>query len=325
MKNRNKRIVLHGLNEDYIFYPHTTKSDMRKVSKFSRVFKGESSEGTPVVIKMLPSELAKKALEANHFKDEINWYGIHPNLLAPFEYIYQDDRHYLILEYIKNIDLGYYIRYRRLRKRKRIKLALACGYQLLDAVEAMHKLGYIHADIKPANVLFLSNRARIPFYRDPQFQLIDFGMARKAGHAPPQTPGRSKRPFVLVYSPPEQVLGFHDITGFHSDLYNIALLIYEMIVKESAYRSTLSVQLMNLQTSFPLPVRKVIPPGLMDVLLKAASKYHFKKPPNHYSRDEVYHRLKLGIEQRYQTVDEFRKALQNFEVNYFESDGNKKA
>jgi serine/threonine protein kinase len=266
---------------------------------------------------MLPSEMAKNQGDIDNFKNEINWYGIHPNLLAPFEYIFQDDRHYLISEFVQNIELGYYIRYRLLLKQKRIRLALACAFQLLDAVEAMHNLGFLHADIKPANVLFLSNRAGIPYYKEPQFQLIDFGMARKVGKMPPQTPGRSKRPFVLVYSPPEQVLGFHNLTGFHSDLYNVALLTYEMIVKEPPYASNISVKLMNLQTSFPLPVKKVIPKELMDILLKAASKYHFKKPPNHYSRDEVYHRLSLGIEQRYQTADEFRQALLQFKSNYF--------
>ncbi len=315
----NKKIVLHGINDDYIFFPNASRSHLRKVSKFSRVFKGVSSEGKSVVIKMLPSEMAKDPGEVEHFKSEIDWYGVHPNLLAPFEYVYQDERHYLISEFVQNLELGYYIRYRWVLKKKRIRLALECGFQLLDAVEAMHQKGYIHADIKPANVLFLCNKAGILHYKNPQFQLIDFGMVRKAGEAPPQTTVRSKRPFVLVYSPPEQVLGFHELTGFHSDLYNIALLIYEMIIKEPAYESNISVKLMNLQTSFPLKVKKVIPPELMQILLKAASKYHFKKPPNHYTRDEVYHRLLLGIEQRYKSADEFRQALLDFRIRYFSS------
>ncbi|MDA3894341.1 MAG: protein kinase [Salinivirgaceae bacterium] len=312
-----KEIVLHGLNEDYIFYPQSTKSHVRKVSKFSRVFKGESSDGRPVLVKMLPSELAKNSLEVDQFKREIDWYGVHPTLLAPFEYIYQDERHYLISEFVQNIDLGYYIRYRLVTKKKRIRLAIECGLQLLDAVEAMHQKNFIHADIKPANVLFLSNKVGLPYLKNPQFQLIDFGMVRHAGSPPPQTPERSKRPFVLVYSPPEQVLGFHELTSFHSDLYNIALLIYEMIIKEPAYNSNISVKIMNLQTSLPITVRKVIPKELMDILLKAASKYHFKKPPNHYSRDEVYHRLLLGIEQRYKSAAEFKEALLQFRMDYF--------
>ncbi|HAN00454.1 MAG TPA: hypothetical protein DCQ26_17815 [Marinilabiliales bacterium] len=317
MENKSQIIVLHGQNEDYLFDPRSAKSQIRKISKFSRVFKGVSNEGNPVVIKMLPTDLAKHVYEVERFKNEIQWYGLHPNVLAPFEYIYQDSRHYLISEYIQSIDLGYYLRHRRAFKRTRIRMALACGFQLLDALDTLHQKGFIHTDIKPANVLLLTSRAGYPDYKNPQFQLIDFGMVRQIGTAPPPSSERNKRPFVLVYSPPEQVLGFHELTGFHSDLYNVALLMHEMITKEPVYESHLSVKLMNLQTSFPLPEKKVIPKELMDILSKAASKHHFKKPPNHYTRQEVYHRLKLGIEQRYANANEFRQALEKFSYNYF--------
>lgn len=317
MGKRSKKIILNGQTGDYIFYPFSSRSHLRKVSKFSKVFKGESSDGKHVVIKMLPNEMAKNQFDIDRFKNEINWYGVHPNLLAPFEYIYQDEHHYLIIEYLKNIDLGYYIRYKRLFLKSRIRLALECGFQLLDAVESIHKQGYIHTDIKPANVLFLANRAGIPNYKNPQFQLIDFGMVRKAGEEPLQVHGHSKRQFALIYSPPEQVFGFHNLISYHSDLYNIAFLIYEMIIKEPAYESNISVKLMNLQTSFPLTVKKIIPSELMNILLKAASKHHFKKPPTHYSRTEVYNRLSVGIEQRYKSTDEFRQALLKFQNNYF--------
>ena len=102
MKKASKKIILNGVNEDYIFYPHSSKSYLRKVSKFSRVFKGESSEGKAVIVKLLPSEMAKNQLDVENFKRELDWYGVHPNLLAPFEYIFQDDRHYLISEYVQS-------------------------------------------------------------------------------------------------------------------------------------------------------------------------------------------------------------------------------
>ncbi|MBI9067405.1 MAG: serine/threonine protein kinase [Salinivirgaceae bacterium] len=315
-KKKDKIIVLHGENNDYLFKPHTPTSRFREVSKFSRVYKGESADGRSVVIKMLPSELAKKPEEIDHFKLEINWYGLHQNLLAPYEYIYQDDRHFLISDYYDGIDLSFYFKYIRVRKRTRIKIAIDCGLQLLNAVEALHNLGYIHADIKPANVLMATIKGKRPNFKNPEFQLIDFGMVRVAGKSPRLTPSRTKRPFVLVYSPPEQVLGFHELTSFHSDIHNIALLMYELITKEPAYESNISVKLMNLQMAYPLQVKKVIPPDLMLIIQKATSKYHFKKPPNHYSRSEVFHRLSLGIEQRYQTVNEFRLALQAFKSNY---------
>jgi serine/threonine-protein kinase len=317
MSKKQYTLVLHGQNADYRFNPRSAKSQLRKVSRFSRVFKGESSDGAPVVIKMLPSDLSKNPAEVERFRNEINWYGLHPHILAPFEYICQDNRHFLIAEYVRSINLGFYLRYVQAFKKTRIKLAVDCGLQLLDALEAVHNLGYLHADIKPANVLLLTRHLRFPNLSHAQFQLIDFGMTHRCGELPFNGNERTRRPFVLVYSPPERVLGFYDLVGYHSDLYHVALLIYEMITKEPPYASRLSVMVMNLQTSFPLPERKVIPKALMDILLKAASKYHFKKPPNHYSKTEVYQKLQQGIAERYQTVQEFREALLGFKNSWF--------
>ncbi len=313
----HKTIILKGEWNEYTFKPLIDSSRLRKISKFSRVYKGTSTEGKPVVIKVLPDDMAKIPLMVEYFKNEINWFGLHPNITAPFEYIIQDNRHFLISEYLQAIDLGYYYKHKLVFKKMRVRMALHCGLQLLDAVECLHNKGMIHADIKPANVLLFTNRRKRPDYKNPIFQLIDFGLVREAGKPQGEVKKKAQRPFVLVYSPPEQVLGFHELTSFHSDLYNIALLMYEMITKEPAYESKLSVKLMNLQTSFPLPKNKTIPAELMWILHKAASKYHFKKPPNHYKREAIYHRLKLGIEQRYQTAAEFREALRQFQQSYF--------
>ncbi len=313
---KHKTIVLQGKWSEYTFKPLLPSSHLRKISKFSRVYRGTSTEGKHVVIKVLPDDMAKMPLMVKYFKNEINWFGLHPNISAPFEYIVQDNRHFLISEFLQAIDLSYYNKRTMFFKKKRIKMALNCGMQILDAVESMHNKGIIHADIKPANVMLLTNRRKRPDYQNPIFQLIDFGLVREAGKSQGKFKKIAQRPFVLVYSPPEQVLGFHELTGFHSDLYNIALLMYEMITKKPAYESKLSVKLMNLQTSFPLPTNKSIPAELMRILHKAASKYHFKKPPNHYKRDTIYHRLKLGIEQRYQTAAELKEALRQFKQGY---------
>lgn len=317
IKDKNKTVVLQGNWGEYSFKPHSQKASLRKFSKFSLVYKGISSEGEAVVVKVLPEDTARDLHVLESFKNEIEWFGKHPNILAPYEYIFHENKHYLISEYLHAIDLGYYCRYRRVFRKRRIRIAIDCGIQLLDAVETLHKKGVIHADIKPANVMFLTNKQKFANYSNPIFKLIDFGMVRAAGSPPPPSNKKTQRPFVLGYSPPEQVLGFHELVGVPSDLYNIALLIYEMVAKEPAYSSNLSVKLMNLQTSFPLQHNKSIPAELMHILFKAASKHHFKKPPNHYKRDAVYHRLKLGIEQRYQNTAEFKDALLTFRRNFF--------
>lgn len=316
-RNNHKSIELTGKACIYSFMPYVQLALIRKISKFSHVYKGISSLGNDVVVKVLPERYAFDPVIVQCFKDEVHWSGKHENILAPVEYLYQHNKHFLISNYQPSIDLAYYLKYKRLFYKTRLKMALECGLQLLDAVSCLHSEGYIHSDIKPSNVLLTTIKRSKPDYQYPQFLLIDFGLVRKAGQTPHAQQKNFEHPFVLVYSPPEQVLGVHELTSYPSDLYNIALLIYEMITKEPVYESHLSVKLMYLQTSYPLPEHKLIPYELMAILKKAAAKYHFKKPPNHYSRKEVFDRLAWGITQRYQSADEFKQALLTFKNNYF--------
>lgn len=57
------------------------------------------------------------------------------------------------------------------------------GIQVINLLEKLHSLGYIHGDIKPQNILFSSN-THVDYARNlpnskPKFTLIDFGISDK--------------------------------------------------------------------------------------------------------------------------------------------------
>jgi len=94
---------------------------------------------------------------------------------------------------------------------------ITLGRDLLDAVEAVHRVGFVHRDIKPANIFLSDGRAL----------LADFGISRVSG---PQTV--AQRPAEGVsgtpgYMPPEQALGW-DITP-RTDLYAVGMVLYESL------------------------------------------------------------------------------------------------
>lgn len=65
---------------------------------------------------------------------------------------------------------------RNKKKRFRIKTVVQIGLQLLDRLEALHKLGYVHLDLKPDNILLGSyNFQRL---ESSSIYLIDFGISR---------------------------------------------------------------------------------------------------------------------------------------------------
>lgn len=62
-------------------------------------------------------------------------------------------------------------------KRFHIKTAIQIGLQMIDRLEALHKLGYLHLDIKPDNILLgSSNRTRL---ESSTIFLIDYGISKK--------------------------------------------------------------------------------------------------------------------------------------------------
>jgi serine/threonine protein kinase len=85
----------------------------------------------------------------------------HPNLVKLFDYSVEEERPFLVMEYIAGGTL---------REARGHRLdALALGRELLDALAHIHAAGILHRDVKPANVLLDT---------DGSPRLTDFGIAR---------------------------------------------------------------------------------------------------------------------------------------------------
>jgi len=67
------------------------------------------------------------------------------------------------------------LRKARISQKFTMGTAISCGIQCLEALEDLHKIGYLHRDIKPAN--YAVGRAEINELR--KVYILDYGMARK--------------------------------------------------------------------------------------------------------------------------------------------------
>ena len=139
----------------------------------------------------------------------------HPHINKVHRYFQDNGTAYLVLEYVDGDMLSALLKSKGRFNEAGVRRMLD---ELLDGLNAVHKAGYIHRDVKPANIIFR---------RDGSAVLLDFGAARQAIGQRSQmltsilTPG---------YAPVEQYLNTVDAMGAWTDLYSLGMVAYRCLV-----------------------------------------------------------------------------------------------
>ncbi|MBI2395063.1 MAG: protein kinase [Deltaproteobacteria bacterium] len=176
----------------------------------------------------------------------------------------QDGRTYFVMEYVEGITLQ-----QAMRERGAFPLdqALVLGLQLLDGLAAAHDAHLIHRDIKPAN-LFLTTRGRL--------KILDLGISKSiidSGTGPHTAHGVAIG--TPKYMSPEQAKG--QPVSFATDLYAVALVLFEMFTGESAFDAPNAQELLrqHIQTLPPTLGQRsgrAFPPALEELIARALRK-----------------------------------------------------
>jgi serine/threonine protein kinase len=126
---------------------------------------------------------------------------------------------YLAMEYIEGKPLGHLLTRERPLASERI---LHITSQIAAALSAAHKLGIVHRDLKPDNIMVTRKGEDADYVK-----VLDFGIAKPVDEDDREN--LTKTGFVLgtpFYMSPEQLSG--DKLDGRSDVYSLALLVYEM-------------------------------------------------------------------------------------------------
>ncbi|MBL8865010.1 MAG: serine/threonine protein kinase, partial [Planctomycetia bacterium] len=170
----------------------------------------------------------------------------HDNVVTVHE---ADDRNgvpYIAMQYLEGYPLDEY-----LKKKGEIDLPqiLRIARETAAGLEAAHKLGLIHRDIKPGNLWLEAPIGRV--------KLLDFGLAR-----PVDSDVELTKSGVVVgttaYMSPEQAQG--ERVDARSDLFSLGVLLYRLSTGQLPFpgNTTMAV-LMALGTKDPIPVRSLKP------------------------------------------------------------------
>jgi len=136
--------------------------------------------------------------------------------------------------------------------------------QVGSALDYAHRLGVIHRDVKPGNVL-IDNQGNA--------FLTDFGLARMMETSQELT-GSGVGVGTPAYMSPEQGQGVK--ADHRSDLYSLGVILYEMVTGHVPFEAEtpMAVMLKHITDPLPLPraVRPDVPEAIERVILKALAK-----------------------------------------------------
>ncbi|WP_163997771.1 protein kinase domain-containing protein [Pyxidicoccus caerfyrddinensis] len=238
--------------------------------------------GARVAVKVLHPHLAHdESLRARFYAEArtVNVVG-HPHIVHIFDINEAPGGiHYFVMEYLEGVPLSHLP---RPLDPGQLVLLLA---QACDALDAAHRCGVVHRDLKPDN-LFVVRHATEP----PSLHVLDFGVAK--AHRP-DNEDVTAAGIVLgtpAYMAPEQWAG-QPVDG-RADIYALAVTAYYMATGQLPFeRGQMAELALSSRPVGPLPPHVLVPsvpPALSEVLLRA---------------------LERRCEDRYATALEFKEAL----------------
>ncbi|MDX1988001.1 MAG: protein kinase [Candidatus Obscuribacter sp.] len=269
-------------------------------------FIGEGAMGEVYRAKheMMPREYALKVLNTNQITEnswrrfQIEAQAIarmnHPNVVVIYNLgVHAGRLPFYVMDLLSGESL-----FDRLNRVEQLSVAeaLPLFIQVCDGLAYAHKKGIVHRDIKPHNIVVLSE----PEASGALVKIVDFGIAKLAETKDPQNQQLTKMGEVFgtpYYMSPEQSMG-QRVDG-RSDIYSLGCTLFEALVSTPPFRGKSSTETMLLhQTAAPPTLAKAsggqtFPESVEFIVAKMLAK----EPMERYqSMEAVKHDLELALQ-----------------------------
>ncbi len=214
-----------------------------------------------VAIKFLPRHIASDSDERKRFEIEAQAAAAlnHPNITTIYAIEHTDDDVFIVMEYIEGHELKEEAKSKKLEAEKVVELAL----QIAEGLQAAHKKGIVHRDIKSANIMVTE---------EGKIKIMDFGLA-KIGKGIQLTKEQSTLG-TAAYMSPEQARG--NEVDQRSDIWSYGVVFYEMITGQlpfkGDYEQAVVYSILNEEPKAITGIRSSLPLELERIINKMLSK-----------------------------------------------------
>lgn len=233
-----------------------------------------------VAIKVIAQHLVTDPKYIERFTREAQVLGrlVHPNVIACHDYGPSlgpngEPIYVMVLEYVDGWSLGALARLKRLTVRQTLDLYR----QAADGLAFAHRLGVVHRDIKPDNILVTKLGIA---------KIADFGLARTEDCVQVTQTG------AIIGSPaymaPEACRG-EDPTA-RSDIYSLGCALFQTLTDQPPYNAQSTLQVLNQHLTEPVPsllLQRADLTRLQPILAKCLAKRPSERWPDAHALSEA--------------------------------------
>jgi eukaryotic-like serine/threonine-protein kinase len=240
------------------------------------VYEAEDTKlGRRVALKFLPESTDQEGAALERFLREARAASAlnHPGICTIHAIEENNGRTFIAMELLEGQALDKMLEAGTLPIHRTIEI----GIQLADALDAAHKKGIVHRDIKPGNIFAIERGTA---------KILDFGLAKllqeKREELGGETIGASTEfltsPGTVVgtiaYMSPEQARG-EELDG-RSDLFSLGAVLYQMVTGKRPFSGSTSAvifdNILHHAPTAPVTLNPAVPAELERILNKALEK-----------------------------------------------------
>lgn len=237
-----------------------------------------AEENAPrVAIKFIKPSIVRNAEAMKRFLDreiEIAIYLDHPHLLEIYESGVVENRPYYTMEYLPG---GTLLKKMRGKRKILVDEGLKTLEQVADALIYVHSKGILHRDMKPSNILFVSEE---PF---ADAKLADFGLSKAIGTEAITETGRVMG--TAKYLAPEIINGREPLP--QSDIFSLGIMSYEMFTGREPFVVDQKIGYLSANVNETPPPPAEINPALPIEVSLLIGKMLERHPLDRYSASSL--------------------------------------